>query len=196
MIICGQTIKCGLDLLSMFSVMRQPYCELALYKQNLIWSFLYLLGGFVAYFLDDEIVHFWGSNTPQASNNLCGMINKSVSCDCSMHAPRISKISQLFVQDVKMSVWPLLLADSHTTPIHWLIPLLCMLMSQDNRSSMLSQQLVSLSSLGSIGIPKPAKLTKTNAPVHIDVGGHMYTSSLGTLTKYPESRWETQYSLW
>lgn len=63
-----------------------------------------------------------------------------------------------------------------------------MLMSQDNSSSMLSQQLVSLSSLGSIGIPKPVKLTKTNAPVHIDVGGHMYTSSLGTLTKYPESR--------
>uniref|UniRef100_A0AAY4ADP9 BTB domain-containing protein n=1 Tax=Denticeps clupeoides TaxID=299321 RepID=A0AAY4ADP9_9TELE len=31
-------------------------------------------------------------------------------------------------------------------------------------------------------------LTKSNAPVHIDVGGHMYTSSLATLTKYPESR--------
>uniref|UniRef100_A0A8C6S869 BTB domain-containing protein n=1 Tax=Neogobius melanostomus TaxID=47308 RepID=A0A8C6S869_9GOBI len=32
------------------------------------------------------------------------------------------------------------------------------------------------------------KLSKTNAPVHIDVGGHMYTSSLATLTKYPDSR--------
>uniref|UniRef100_A0A8P4KEV8 Potassium channel tetramerization domain containing 1 n=1 Tax=Dicentrarchus labrax TaxID=13489 RepID=A0A8P4KEV8_DICLA len=56
---------------------------------------------------------------------------------------------------------------------------------------MSSQQLVSVSPaspLGSAGIPTPAKLTKTNAPVHIDVGGHMYTSSLGTLTKYPESR--------
>uniref|UniRef100_A0A673MR53 Potassium channel tetramerisation-type BTB domain-containing protein n=1 Tax=Sinocyclocheilus rhinocerous TaxID=307959 RepID=A0A673MR53_9TELE len=31
-------------------------------------------------------------------------------------------------------------------------------------------------------------LTKANAPVHIDVGGHMYTSSLATLTKYPDSR--------
>ncbi|XP_070688798.1 BTB/POZ domain-containing protein KCTD1-like [Pempheris klunzingeri] len=41
---------------------------------------------------------------------------------------------------------------------------------------------------GSGGIPTPAKLTKTSAPVHIDVGGHMYTSSLATLTKYPESR--------
>lgn len=55
-------------------------------------------------------------------------------------------------------------------------------------SSVSSQQLVSLSPLGSTGIPTPAKLTKTNAPVHIDVGGHMYTSSLSTLTKYPESR--------
>ncbi|XP_078112400.1 BTB/POZ domain-containing protein kctd15-like [Sander vitreus] len=38
------------------------------------------------------------------------------------------------------------------------------------------------------GIPSAAQLTKANAPVHIDVGGHMYTSSLATLTKYPESR--------
>ncbi|XP_059197254.1 uncharacterized protein LOC131977828 [Centropristis striata] len=58
-------------------------------------------------------------------------------------------------------------------------------------SSMSSQQLVSaspVSPVGSTGIPTPAQLTKTNAPVHIDVGGHMYTSSLATLTKYPESR--------
>ncbi|XP_020487415.2 uncharacterized protein [Labrus bergylta] len=65
--------------------------------------------------------------------------------------------------------------------------------TQDSRdsSSMSSQQIVSVSPgspLGSSGIPTPAKLTKTNAPVHIDVGGHMYTSSLATLTKYPESR--------
>ncbi|KAM9753133.1 BTB/POZ domain-containing protein kctd15-like [Menidia menidia] len=38
------------------------------------------------------------------------------------------------------------------------------------------------------GIPAPAQLTKANAPVHIDVGGHMYTSSLATLTRFPESR--------
>ncbi|XP_031735440.1 uncharacterized protein LOC116401261 isoform X1 [Anarrhichthys ocellatus] len=55
-------------------------------------------------------------------------------------------------------------------------------------SSMSSQQQVSESPLGSAGIPTPAQLTKANAPVHIDVGGHMYTSSLATLTKYPESR--------
>uniref|UniRef100_A0A665TCI2 BTB domain-containing protein n=1 Tax=Echeneis naucrates TaxID=173247 RepID=A0A665TCI2_ECHNA len=55
-------------------------------------------------------------------------------------------------------------------------------------SSTSSQQLVSVSPLSSTGIPTPAQLTKTNAPVHIDVGGHMYTSSLATLTKYPESR--------
>ncbi|XP_040895424.1 uncharacterized protein LOC121182868 [Toxotes jaculatrix] len=63
--------------------------------------------------------------------------------------------------------------------------------SSSSSSSMSSQQLVSVSSvspLGSAGIPMPAQLTKTNAPVHIDVGGHMYTSSLATLTKYPESR--------
>ncbi|XP_029286304.1 uncharacterized protein LOC115007526 isoform X2 [Cottoperca gobio] len=55
-------------------------------------------------------------------------------------------------------------------------------------SSMSSQQLLSVSPVGSAGIPTPAQLTKTNAPVHIDVGGHMYTSSLATLTKYPETR--------
>ncbi|CAL8395660.1 unnamed protein product [Boreogadus saida] len=40
----------------------------------------------------------------------------------------------------------------------------------------------------SAGIPTVARLTKSNAPVHIDVGGHMYTSSLATLTKFPNSR--------
>ncbi|KAL6108605.1 kctd1 [Pungitius sinensis] len=56
---------------------------------------------------------------------------------------------------------------------------------------MSTQQQVSVSivsHLGTTGIPTPAQLTKTNAPVHIDVGGHMYTSSLAILTKYPESR--------
>lgn len=57
-----------------------------------------------------------------------------------------------------------------------------------SKSCISSQQLVSESPHGSTGIPMPAKLTKTTAPVHIDVGGHMYTSSLSTLTKYPESR--------
>uniref|UniRef100_A0A3B3D778 Potassium channel tetramerization domain containing 1 n=1 Tax=Oryzias melastigma TaxID=30732 RepID=A0A3B3D778_ORYME len=37
-------------------------------------------------------------------------------------------------------------------------------------------------------LPLSAQLTKSNAPVHIDVGGHMYTSSLATLTRYPDSR--------
>lgn len=41
-----------------------------------------------------------------------------------------------------------------------------------------------VSPLAAQGIPLPAQLTKSNAPVHIDVGGHMYTSSLATLTKY------------
>ncbi|XP_049886305.1 BTB/POZ domain-containing protein Tiwaz [Pectinophora gossypiella] len=38
------------------------------------------------------------------------------------------------------------------------------------------------------GIPRVAPTTKYNAPVHIDVGGTIYTSSLETLTAYPESR--------
>ncbi|KAM7388834.1 hypothetical protein PAMP_024981 [Pampus punctatissimus] len=58
--------------------------------------------------------------------------------------------------------------------------------TQDSRGRNSSSSM--MSSLSSAGIPSPAQLTKTNAPVHIDVGGHMYTSSLATLTKYPESR--------
>uniref|UniRef100_UPI00398EA45A BTB/POZ domain-containing protein KCTD1 n=1 Tax=Pristiophorus japonicus TaxID=55135 RepID=UPI00398EA45A len=45
-----------------------------------------------------------------------------------------------------------------------------------------------VSPLNNQGIPTPAQLTKSNAPVHIDVGGHMYTSSLATLTKFSDSR--------
>uniref|UniRef100_H3AJY5 Potassium channel tetramerization domain containing 1 n=1 Tax=Latimeria chalumnae TaxID=7897 RepID=H3AJY5_LATCH len=61
---------------------------------------------------------------------------------------------------------------------------------QDSRPNM-SRPLVTrspASPLTSQGIPTPAQLTKSNAPVHIDVGGHMYTSSLATLTKYSDSR--------
>ncbi|OQV12390.1 BTB/POZ domain-containing protein KCTD15 [Hypsibius exemplaris] len=39
-----------------------------------------------------------------------------------------------------------------------------------------------------VGIPLSAPNTCYTAPVHIDVGGKIYTSSLETLTKYPESR--------
>jgi hypothetical protein len=38
------------------------------------------------------------------------------------------------------------------------------------------------------GMPRVASLSMDNAPVHIDVGGCIYTSSLETLTKFPESR--------
>ncbi|XP_014244003.1 BTB/POZ domain-containing protein KCTD1 isoform X2 [Cimex lectularius] len=38
------------------------------------------------------------------------------------------------------------------------------------------------------GIPYVAAANRYTAPVHIDVGGTIYTSSLETLTKYPESR--------
>ncbi|XP_077440152.1 uncharacterized protein LOC144062542 isoform X2 [Vanacampus margaritifer] len=46
----------------------------------------------------------------------------------------------------------------------------------------------SVSLPGLSGVPSLAQLSKGNAPVHVDVGGHTYTSSLDTLTKYPESR--------
>ncbi|XP_066570113.1 BTB/POZ domain-containing protein kctd15 [Amia ocellicauda] len=62
-------------------------------------------------------------------------------------------------------------------------------MYKEGRSmSRLSMTRSPVSPLAAQGIPLPAQLTKANAPVHIDVGGHMYTSSLATLTKYPDSR--------
>ncbi|XP_013877247.1 BTB/POZ domain-containing protein kctd15 isoform X1 [Austrofundulus limnaeus] len=61
--------------------------------------------------------------------------------------------------------------------------------NEEGRSmSRLSLTRSPVSPLAAQGIPLPAQLTKANAPVHIDVGGHMYTSSLATLTKYPDSR--------
>ncbi|KAF7258449.1 hypothetical protein EG68_04193 [Paragonimus skrjabini miyazakii] len=45
-----------------------------------------------------------------------------------------------------------------------------------------------------LGIPKPATPTRFTAPVHVDVGGVLYTSSLETLTKYPNSRLGRMFS--
>uniref|UniRef100_A0A3Q3A6M6 Potassium channel tetramerization domain containing 1 n=1 Tax=Kryptolebias marmoratus TaxID=37003 RepID=A0A3Q3A6M6_KRYMA len=59
---------------------------------------------------------------------------------------------------------------------------------RDSSNNVWSQHLASVSLVGFSKLPTPAQLNKTNAPVHIDVGGHMYTSSLATLTKYPDSR--------
>ncbi|CAF0753208.1 unnamed protein product [Adineta steineri] len=39
-----------------------------------------------------------------------------------------------------------------------------------------------------MGIPRPANPSRYTAPVHIDVGGTIFTSSLETLTRYPDSR--------
>lgn len=78
--------------------------------------------------------------------------------------------------------------QSHLRVVIMFSPLCCL--KQDNRSSM-SRPMITrspVSPLSNQGIPTPAQLTKSNAPVHIDVGGHMYTSSLATLTKFPESR--------
>ncbi|XP_022107536.1 BTB/POZ domain-containing protein kctd15-like [Acanthaster planci] len=38
------------------------------------------------------------------------------------------------------------------------------------------------------GLPRVAPNNRFNAPVHIDVGGQIYTSSLETLTHFPESK--------
>ncbi|KAJ0183928.1 hypothetical protein K1T71_000351 [Dendrolimus kikuchii] len=40
----------------------------------------------------------------------------------------------------------------------------------------------------SCGIPRIALTNRYTAPVHIDVGGTIYTSSLETLTTYPDSK--------
>ena len=49
-------------------------------------------------------------------------------------------------------------------------------------------QLTSNETSFKLGTPRVANLSVENAPVHIDVGGCIYTSSLETLTKYSESR--------
>lgn len=41
---------------------------------------------------------------------------------------------------------------------------------------------------GGHGIPVVATASRFSAPVHIDVGGQIYTSSLDTLTRFPDSR--------
>jgi len=48
--------------------------------------------------------------------------------------------------------------------------------------------------LHSQGIPVVATATRFTAPVHIDVGGKIYTSSLETLTKFPDSRLSKMFS--
>lgn len=44
------------------------------------------------------------------------------------------------------------------------------------------------------GIPVVASASRFTAPVHIDVGGKIYTSSLDTLTRFPESRLSRMFS--
>jgi len=44
------------------------------------------------------------------------------------------------------------------------------------------------------GIPVVATPSRYTAPVHIDVGGKIYTSSLDTLTKYPDSKLSKMFS--
>merc|ERR1712127_114501 len=44
------------------------------------------------------------------------------------------------------------------------------------------------------GIPVVANASRFTAPVHIDVGGRIYTSSLDTLNRFPESRLSRLFS--
>jgi len=44
------------------------------------------------------------------------------------------------------------------------------------------------------GIPVVATASRFTAPVHIDVGGQIYTSSLDTLTRFPDSRLSRLFS--
>lgn len=61
--------------------------------------------------------------------------------------------------------------------------------SQDQLQIPTNQKLKeNTSCLGKNGTPKAALLSVENAPVHIDVGGSIYTSSLETLTKFSDSR--------
>jgi len=49
-------------------------------------------------------------------------------------------------------------------------------------------------SVGQPGIPVVANASRFTAPVHIDVGGKIYTSSLDTLTRFPDSRLSKLFS--
>ncbi|XP_077983310.1 BTB/POZ domain-containing protein kctd15-like [Glandiceps talaboti] len=53
---------------------------------------------------------------------------------------------------------------------------------------MASSSPVPTSSSSMQGVPCVAPLNRFTAPVHIDVGGQIYTSSLDTLIKYPDSK--------
>jgi hypothetical protein len=50
-----------------------------------------------------------------------------------------------------------------------------------------AQQATSSQTSSSCGMPRPAVLSLENAPVHIDAGGILYTSSLATLTRHRDS---------
>ncbi|XP_008106827.2 BTB/POZ domain-containing protein KCTD1 isoform X1 [Anolis carolinensis] len=113
---------------------------------------------------------------------------------CLRPAEPLDHAASVVVVSVKQDPLPLLLpeANGHHRGASSPTVLSPALVSppQDSRPNM-SRPLITrspASPLNNQGIPTPAQLTKSNAPVHIDVGGHMYTSSLATLTKYPDSR--------
>ncbi|XP_066482140.1 BTB/POZ domain-containing protein KCTD1 isoform X1 [Tiliqua scincoides] len=112
---------------------------------------------------------------------------------CLRPAKPLDAASAVVVVSVKHDPLPLLVpeANGHRgTSSPTVISPAMVSPTQDSRPNM-SRPLITrspASPLNNQGIPTPAQLTKSNAPVHIDVGGHMYTSSLATLTKYPDSR--------
>ncbi|XP_048364496.1 BTB/POZ domain-containing protein KCTD1 [Sphaerodactylus townsendi] len=111
---------------------------------------------------------------------------------CLRPAEPLDAAASVVVVSVKHDPLPLLLPEANghrSTSSPTVISPAIVSPTQDSRPNM-SRPLITrspASPLNNQGIPTPAQLTKSNAPVHIDVGGHMYTSSLATLTKYPDS---------
>ncbi|XP_053102903.1 BTB/POZ domain-containing protein KCTD1 isoform X1 [Hemicordylus capensis] len=112
---------------------------------------------------------------------------------CLRPAEPLDAAAAVVVVSVKHDPLPLLIPEANghrSTHSPTVISPAIVSPTQDSRPNM-SRPLITrspASPLNNQGIPTPAQLTKSNAPVHIDVGGHMYTSSLATLTKYPDSR--------
>lgn len=81
-------------------------------------------------------------------------------------------------------------ANQLTVPPHNLSQLFAHTQQQQSQDS--AHQNLTLSPTGDnhnkFGTPRSAKLSVDNAPVHIDVGGCIYTSSLETLVKFGDSR--------
>ena len=93
-------------------------------------------------------------------------------------------------------VIPTVLTSSSFQPTssHLTRQLNCNRSSNSGSPSPTSSVTQSATASSSGGVPIPAQLTRLNAPVHIDVGGKAFTTTLGTLTKYPNSKLAKMFS--